>query len=162
MSKQRKVVVALDPSSEEASYTVDWIIGNFITPERDEVHLISALCLNSDFDVTELGMNINYAAEYAANLEKEVEQKTNDAMQPFAKKLEAANIKCEIEIIKSEADSRNIVVDYTEKEKADVLIMGSRDLSTWKRLFLGSFSDFCQHNAHCPVLIVKGPRKSSL
>ncbi|CAG8679361.1 348_t:CDS:2 [Rhizophagus irregularis] len=92
MSKQRKVVVALDPSSEEASYTIDWIVDNFLIPKRDEVHLISALCLNSDFDVTELGMNVNYAAEYAANLEKEVEQKTNDAMQPFAKKLETANV----------------------------------------------------------------------
>ncbi|RIA84802.1 hypothetical protein C1645_783372 [Glomus cerebriforme] len=162
MSKQRKIVVALDPSSEEASYTIDWIIDNFLITERDDVHLISAICLNSDFDITELGMNINYAAEYAAELEKEVEQKTADAMQPFAEKFEAAKIKCKVEIIKSVTDSRNIVVDYTEKEKADVLIMGSRDLSAWKRLFLGSFSDFCQHNAHCPVLIVKGPRKSSL
>uniref|UniRef100_A0A1D1XVA6 Universal stress protein MJ0531 n=1 Tax=Anthurium amnicola TaxID=1678845 RepID=A0A1D1XVA6_9ARAE len=161
MSKQRKIVIALDPSSEEASYTVDWIIDNFLMSERDDVHLISALCLNSDLDITELGLNVNYAAEYAANLEKEVERKTSDAMQPFAKKLEAANIKCKVDIISSNNDSRNIVVDYTEKEKADVLIMGSRDLSTWKSLFLGSFSDFCHHNAHCPVLIVKGPRESS-
>jgi len=56
MSKQRKIVIALDPSSEEASYTVDWIIDNFLMSERDDVHLISALCLNSDLDITELGM----------------------------------------------------------------------------------------------------------
>jgi len=55
MSNQRKIVVALDPSSEETSYTIDWIIDNFLRPERDNVHLISALCLNSDFDTTELG-----------------------------------------------------------------------------------------------------------
>jgi hypothetical protein len=59
MPKQRKLVVALDPSSEEAPYTIDWIVDNFLIPERDEVHLISALCLNSDFDVTELGTYLN-------------------------------------------------------------------------------------------------------
>ncbi|CAI2199647.1 15047_t:CDS:2, partial [Funneliformis geosporum] len=109
-------------------------------------------------------MNVNYAAKYVVDLEKEVAQKTNDAMIPFVNKLKAryeshnnaeANIKCQVEIIKSNLDPRNIVVDFTEKEKADVLIMGSRDLSAWKRFFLGSFSDFCQQNAHCPVIIVK-------
>lgn len=69
MSKQRKVVVALDPSSEEAPYTIDWIIDNFLIPERDEVHLISALCLNSDFDVTELGTYLRISSVFYTNKE---------------------------------------------------------------------------------------------
>ncbi|CAG8624088.1 1812_t:CDS:2, partial [Funneliformis mosseae] len=140
MSNKRKVVIALDPFSDEASYTIDWIIDNFLKPERDDIHLFSALSLNLELDPTELGVNINYGAKYVADLEKEVEQKNTDAMIPFVNKLKAryecnndlAEIKCKVEIIKSNLDPRNIVVDYTEKEKADVLIMGSRDLSAWK------------------------------
>nr|CAG8434486.1 10777_t:CDS:2 [Entrophospora candida] len=155
----RKVAVALDPGSEETEYTIDWIIENFLKPDRDDVHLVSALYLNSDFDVTELGMNINYAAEYVKKWENEIEGKTRKSMEPFVEKLKAANINCKVEIIKTQSDSRNLIVDYTENEKVDVLVMGSKDLTLWKRLFLGSFSEYCQHNAHCPVLIVKKPRK---
>ncbi|CAG8500114.1 7890_t:CDS:10, partial [Acaulospora morrowiae] len=155
MSRQRKIVVALDPYSAEARYTVDWIIDNFLRPERDHVHLVTALSLNSDFDSTELGINVNYVAEYVTSLEEDAEQKAREEMQRFVDKLKEANIDSKIIIIKSKDDTRNIIVDYTEKERADVLVMGSRDLSMWKRLFLGSFSDFCHQNAHCPVLIVK-------
>ncbi|CAI2189980.1 5021_t:CDS:1, partial [Funneliformis geosporum] len=54
MSNKRKVVIALDPFSDEASYTIDWIIDNFLKPERDDIHLFSALGLNLEFDTTEL------------------------------------------------------------------------------------------------------------
>jgi len=157
---RRRIVVALEPTSEEAPYTVDWIIGNFLRPESDDVHLVSALNSDSDLESTDLGLNVNYAAEYIMKREEEIEQKTRDAMQPYAEKLQAANINSTVKIIKSKSDSRNVIVDYTEREKGDVLVMGSRDLSMWKRLFLGSFSDYCQKNAHCPVLIVKPPRES--
>ncbi|CAH1758736.1 11322_t:CDS:2 [Entrophospora sp. SA101] len=101
----RKVAVALDPGSEETEYTIDWIIENFLKPDRDDVHLVSALYLNSDFDVTDLGMNINYAPEYVKKWENE--------------------INCKVEIIKTQSDSRNLIVDYTENEKVDVLVMGT-------------------------------------
>nr|CAG8464816.1 1836_t:CDS:10 [Entrophospora candida] len=121
----RKVAVALDPGSEETEYTIDWIIENFLKPDRDDVHLVSALYLNSDFDVTELGMNINYAAEYVKKWENEIEGKTRKSMEPFVEKLKAANINCKVEIIKTQSDSRNLIVDYTENEKVDVLVMGT-------------------------------------
>ncbi|CAG8515891.1 1319_t:CDS:2 [Ambispora leptoticha] len=155
---RRKVVLALDPASEEANYTVEWIIENFLKPEKDDVYLVSALPLTSDFEATELGMNINYAAEYIMNWEKEIEQKTRDSLQEYVNKLQLSNISVTLEIVKSKIDTSNVIVDYTEQMKADVLIMGSRDLSTWKRLFVGSFSDYCQQHAHCPVLIVKSRR----
>ncbi|KAG9305487.1 hypothetical protein G9A89_006457 [Geosiphon pyriformis] len=158
--KPRKVVVALDSSTKEATYTIDWIIENFLNPERDDVHLVSALSLSSDFEATELEMNVDYAAEYIMNWEKEIEKKTQDSLDEYLQKLKAANIAAKVEIIKSKTDTRNIILDYTQKEKADILIMGSRDLSTWKRLFVGSFSDYCQQNAHCPVLIVKGLQRT--
>lgn len=60
----RKVAVALDPGSEEMEYTIDWIIENFLKPDRDDVHLVSALHLNSEFDVTELGKKINQLYYY--------------------------------------------------------------------------------------------------
>ena len=54
-----------------------------------------------------------------------------------------------------------VVVDellaLLEKSPPDLLVMGSRGLSTAKRLMLGSVSDAIVHHATCPVLVVRTP-----
>lgn len=62
------------------------------------------------------------------------------------------------EMVVGRGETRDELVDYVESVNADMLILGSRDLSTLKRTFIGSTSDYCVHHCHCPVLIVKGPR----
>jgi nucleotide-binding universal stress UspA family protein len=47
------------------------------------------------------------------------------------------------------------LVAFLEKNPADLLIMGSRGLSTTRRLLLGSTSDEVLHHVKCPVLIVR-------
>lgn len=48
------------------------------------------------------------------------------------------------------------IVAYLEANPADLLVLGSRGLSTAKRLMLGSISDAVSHHVKCPVLIVRG------
>jgi nucleotide-binding universal stress UspA family protein len=43
--------------------------------------------------------------------------------------------------------------------KADVLIVGSRGMGAFKRLFLGSVSDYLVHHCKCPVIIAHMPEK---
>jgi nucleotide-binding universal stress UspA family protein len=47
------------------------------------------------------------------------------------------------------------IISYLEKSPADLLVMGSRGLSTARRLLLGSVSDAIVHHAKCPVLVVR-------
>jgi nucleotide-binding universal stress UspA family protein len=58
-----------------------------------------------------------------------------------------------------------IIVDellaHVEANPPDLLVMGSRGLSSAKRLLLGSVSDAVAHHVGCPVLIVRPPRKTS-
>jgi nucleotide-binding universal stress UspA family protein len=51
------------------------------------------------------------------------------------------------------------IISTAESEKADLIVLGSRGLSPWKALLLGSVSEGVVHHAHCPVLIVRGPQK---
>jgi nucleotide-binding universal stress UspA family protein len=49
------------------------------------------------------------------------------------------------------------ILGHVEEHPPDLLILGSRGLSTAKRLLLGSVSDAVMHHVHCPVLIVRTP-----
>lgn len=51
------------------------------------------------------------------------------------------------------------IIGHLEQAPADLLVIGSRGLSTAKRLLLGSVSDAIVHHANCPVLIVRADTK---
>ncbi|MDQ1279551.1 MAG: hypothetical protein QG670_813 [Thermoproteota archaeon] len=47
------------------------------------------------------------------------------------------------------------ICNISEKEKFDMIVIGSRGLSDLKSFFLGGISDKVSHHAVCPVLIVR-------
>ena len=47
------------------------------------------------------------------------------------------------------------IVEYAEKNKTDMIVIGSRGMTGFKRLLLGSVADGVLTYSHCPVLIVK-------
>jgi nucleotide-binding universal stress UspA family protein len=49
------------------------------------------------------------------------------------------------------------IIAFVEKNPTDLLVLGSRGLSTAKRLLLGSVSDAVSHHVTCPVLIARAP-----
>ncbi|KAJ1912254.1 hypothetical protein IWQ60_009743 [Tieghemiomyces parasiticus] len=152
----RQIVIAISPEAPETRYTIQWAIDNFLRPNGDTVHLVSGMCLESDLDAISLGINAGDLAGYLIDIEDKNEASVAQAISEYAKLLSDANISHESAVLKGHSDVRDTVVKYIEDVKADTLIVGSRDLGVWKRLWLGSFSDFCVHAVHCPVIIVKG------
>ncbi|MGH2659421.1 MAG: universal stress protein [Actinomycetota bacterium] len=47
------------------------------------------------------------------------------------------------------------IVEAAKEHGAGLIVMGSRGLSEWEELFLGSVTDRVLHLAECPVLIVR-------
>ncbi|XP_021283189.1 uncharacterized protein LOC110415791 [Herrania umbratica] len=60
-----------------------------------------------------------------------------------------------------EGDPKEKICQVIEQTQVDLLVVGSRNLGKIKRALLGSVSDYCAHNANCPVLIVKPPPETS-
>ena len=50
------------------------------------------------------------------------------------------------------------ILRAADRERADLIIVGSRGLRGVKELFLGSVSSAVMHHASCPVLIIRGDR----
>ncbi|HLK61122.1 MAG TPA: universal stress protein [Chthonomonadaceae bacterium] len=51
------------------------------------------------------------------------------------------------------------ILEAAKEEKADLIVMGNRGLTTWKSLLLGSVSGGVLHHAHCPVLVTQAMSK---
>ena len=49
----------------------------------------------------------------------------------------------------------SIILDFCEKEKYDIIIMGSRGMGKFKELVLGSVSNKVLHHSSCPVMIIR-------
>lgn len=55
----------------------------------------------------------------------------------------------------STKDCGYIISDYINQDPPDMLMLGSSNKEGIQKFILGSVSDHCLHNCHCPVLIIK-------
>jgi nucleotide-binding universal stress UspA family protein len=82
-------------------------------------------------------------------------------LESAAKRLEAIRERLlaegvpEVETALLEGNPVDRVVEFAEKHRPDLIVVGSRGLSTAGRFLLGSVSDGILHHVHCSVLVVK-------
>jgi nucleotide-binding universal stress UspA family protein len=91
---------------------------------------------------------------------KELEEKRKEAQQWLDKfeKLAAKenNVKLKTEIIEDPISRvGSAIVDYAERENVDLIVIGSRGRTGFKKMLLGSVASDVVTYAHCPVMVVK-------
>jgi|SRR5579871_15658 len=97
--------------------------------------------------VWELGISGDTLREWAEEIYVE-------AQQHSAPILEQAGVRCRF--LGKRGHPVDTITDIAREEHAGLIVMGSRGLSPWKSLLLGSVSEGVLHHAPCPVLIVRG------
>jgi nucleotide-binding universal stress UspA family protein len=145
------VVVAVN-ESEPSLFAFDWMIENIIKESKN--HKLSILTVveppvQAGYYYAASGGNCFcyiiifslhcFLAIYSANFLEEIYKKaTEDAtacVKKFQKRLEEKlggdSVACELVV--GRGDTRDEIVDYVEASKADLLIMGSRDMNALKR-----------------------------
>ncbi len=70
-------------------------------------------------------------------------------------KKQAASKGVNAEGVVLEGEPAGAILDYATKNKVDLIVTGSRGLSTFKRILLGSVSTRIVQEAKIPVLVVK-------
>jgi nucleotide-binding universal stress UspA family protein len=70
-------------------------------------------------------------------------------------RLERPGVSVEHDVLRGRAASQ--VVELANERRADLIVVGSRGLSAWKRLLLGSVSAEIVDHARCPVLVARKP-----
>jgi nucleotide-binding universal stress UspA family protein len=99
----------------------------------------------------------------------EIEEKRKEAQQWFDKVEKLAveennnnnnngvnNIQFKSEIIEDPISKvGSVIVDYAERENVDLIVIGTRGRTGFKKMLLGSVASDVVTYAYCPVLVVK-------
>lgn len=89
---------------------------------------------------------------YKNTRRKAVEKK----ILPLQKKANEQGIKTNVSIIEDENNSKiETIVEFIEKNNIDLVVTGSRGLSQFKQMLLGSIASGITSHSRCPVLIIR-------
>lgn len=84
---------------------------------------------------------------------EELEYTRRKKIAPIEEIIKLKNIPCELVILHGYPGPT--IIDYANKEKSDLVVLGSRGLNYLQEMVLGSVSHKVVKGVHCPVLIVK-------
>ena len=137
-----KILVAIDgsdPSMDAADYAIS------ISKEYN-AELYSLYVIRADVDL--FGVHPN--SEYTATMKNEGEK----YLDKVKLKADEKNIQTRTEIIAS-INIAGGIVDYAQQKNIDLIVIGTRGSSGFKKLLLGSVAADTITYAHCPVMVVK-------
>ncbi len=86
--------------------------------------------------------------EYSNELKEEQEETINH----FLKEMDLEGMEYDIKVISGEPYEE--IIEMSEKENYDLIVIGRRGFSKITRFFLGSVSQRVLSGAHCPVLVI--------
>ncbi|MEH7247423.1 universal stress protein [Neobacillus niacini] len=115
---------------------------------------ITSLC-------TDCTVEVVYVVDYSKSKDEvlhslgkeELEHSRRKKLLPIEEQLKSSNLTYQLKLLHGEPGPA--IVDYANKEKFDLVIIGSRGLNSLQEMVLGSVSHKVVKRVKCPVLIVK-------
>jgi nucleotide-binding universal stress UspA family protein len=170
--KFSKILVAID-GSRPSMDAVDYAIA---IAQRDDVELTALYVVSyprrddytSDmiYDYTPENQIPETVRKIVRNAKKESQPWFNEitekvrttatvTLKEDTKKTTSSIIRLKTQVIVSPISVTGSIVEYAERENIDLIVIGTRGRSAFKRLLLGSTSSGVVTHAHCPVMVVR-------
>jgi nucleotide-binding universal stress UspA family protein len=146
--KFSKILVAIDgsqPSMDAAEYAMEMA-------KKDGAQII-ALTVNR-IPLSSYGL-ATPEGELESPKEKENIHQSKQRFDNLDQNAKQNNVELKTELIKSQMSVDGAIVEYAESEDVDLIIMGTRGRSGFKKLLLGSVASAVVTYSPCPVMIVK-------
>jgi nucleotide-binding universal stress UspA family protein len=146
----RIVCVALD-TSHHSQHALEWAIKNILSPASDLVVLLNTRPVA--VVPGPYGSAYMDFSNYIVQLEEQNRNASHALLKRGASLLKTAGFT--VKAFSLRGDPREELTRKVSELNADMLVMGSRGMSTLKRMFIGSVSDHLIHHCACPVVLVK-------
>lgn len=153
MDKQlvSKVVVPIDGSQDSmraAEYAVK--LAGLYGADLSVVYVV-----NVDQYLQSLGL---YRISYPDSIKKKIEEAREEAQKWFteiSKNAEQKKLRIKTEVLDTPLSVVASVVNYADRENADLIVIGTRGRSGLNKMLLGSVASGVVTYSPCPVLVVK-------
>ncbi|OBZ87725.1 Universal stress protein A-like protein [Choanephora cucurbitarum] len=147
--KEAYRVIAVSIDEHSAEYIFEWATKHFIQPATDQVVLLNCRAI----DGPTMAPYFNPTG-FIEEFDETKKLKSHALLKHYADRLSAMHVAA-IRAIALIGDPKHEIVRKVTEIKAEVLLLGSRQLSAMQRTFLGSVSDYCAHHAPCTVITIK-------
>jgi nucleotide-binding universal stress UspA family protein len=156
-----KILVAIDGSDQSmdaANYAIE-----MAKNEKNDVQLIAIHVLLSQIGYAYASSDI-YTLNTSSSIRELLENINKEAQKWFDKVKEKAaasdleeknKIQLKAEVITTDTSIVGAIVEYAEHENIDLIVIGTRGRSGFKKLLLGSVASGVVTYATCPVMVVK-------
>jgi nucleotide-binding universal stress UspA family protein len=156
--KFTKILVAID-GSEQSMKAAEYAIAMAKEDNNNNNNNSQLIALHVLFSQTGYAYSTNlFGLVTPSSINKFLEDAKHEAQQWFDKikeKISENEIQLKTEVVVSPTSIVAAIVDYAEHENVDLIVIGSRGRSGFKKLLLGSTASGVVTYATCPVLVVK-------
>jgi nucleotide-binding universal stress UspA family protein len=153
--KFSKILITVD-GSEESMNAADYAIA-MAKKEDNDAQLIALHVL---FSQTGYAYSTNiFGLVTPSSINELLQDAKHEAQQWFdkikEKMYENGDVQLKTEVVVSPTSVVGAIVDYAERENVDLIVIGSRGRSGFKKMLLGSTASEVVTYATCPVMVVK-------
>ena len=150
-TKNFSILVAID-GSESSMKAVDYAIELAKKEDNSRLTVLNILDIDT---AKQVSSSIITAPTYGLE-EYELHKKAVlEWLDAIKRKCENEGIKTEIKVIGGPSPVPDSIIIYAENENVDLIVVGTRGRSGFKKLLLGNVASKVITYAHCPVLVVK-------
>lgn len=149
--KNYSILVAID-GSESSMKAVDYAIELAKKEDNSRITVLNILDMDT---AKQVSSSIITAPTYGLE-EYELHKKAVlEWLDAIKSKCENEGIQTEMKVIGGPSPVPDSIIIYAENENVDLIVVGTRGRSGFKKLLLGSVASKVVTYAHCPVLVVK-------
>ena len=114
---------------------------------------LAKVCSSKIYAISVIEVNPEFEAVAPGFVEK-IEDETRKHLESVKAKINGEGLECETIIHQGEEPYEYIVAE-AEKQKVDIIVMGSHGSTGLKRLLMGSVTSRVIGHSHCSVLVAK-------
>jgi nucleotide-binding universal stress UspA family protein len=151
-----KVLVAID-GSISSMHTIDYAISIAMKNNSQLVILYVIDVYKYPYLPSSIILAPTFGSEKYLEEKNEAEEQMNKIKEKYKQKtknnIDSKELKTEI--VEGAKSAATTIMEYAESENIDLIIIGSKGRTSFKKLLLGSVSSDIIKNAHCAVLVIR-------